>query len=215
MIFLPSCICHQSSPDLSAQVHLTVEGPFQTLTGTKECLLFLLSLKSCPVAVVLTLEAFGSSGRNHVLAPTRRLWSVRSHYYAEEVRSQVVAAEERLKEVFSPGGENDEVAVTQSHLLWILMEIRCMREFQPSDVGFGLPHNKNLSTQVLVSPSRDSRTMRLVLRWPRLLISSAAPPHPPLLCLMNISWNRSDSPPPALRSYSQTRTELSLPIAFR
>lgn len=116
---------------------------------------------------------------------------------------------------FQSRRENDEVAVMQSHLLWILMEIRCMREFQPSDVGFGLPHNKNLSTQVLLSPSRDSRTMRLILRWTRLLISSAAPPHPPLLRLMNISWSRSDSPPPALRSYSQTRTELSLPIAFR
>lgn len=128
------------------------------------------------------------------------------------VRSQVDAAEERLKEVFSPGGET-----MRSHLLWTLTDIRCTRESQPSDVRFGLPHNKNLSSQVLLSPSRDSRTMRLVLRWTRLLVSSAAPPppHPPLLRLMNISWSRSDSPPPALRSYSQTRTELSLPIAFR
>lgn len=64
-----------------------------------------------------------------------------------------------------------------SHLLWILMEIRCMRESQSSDVGFGLPHNKNLSSQVLLSPSRDSRTLRLVLRWTRLLCS-ASPPAP-------------------------------------
>lgn len=46
-------------------------------------------------------------------------------------------------------------------------------------------------------------------------ISSAALPHPPLLRLMNISSSRSDSPPPAPRSYSQTRSELSVPITFR
>lgn len=49
-----------------------------------------------------------------------------------------------------------------------------MREFHLSDVGFELPHNKNVSSQVLLS---SSRVLSLVLRWTLLhLLCSTSPP---------------------------------------
>lgn len=115
--------------------------------------------------------------------------------------------EKKLKEVFSTGGKTREPRSNRtrpaSELPWNLWE------FHLSDVGLELPHDEFFS-RPLVSPKLWDRVSSGLVS-----ISSAALPRPPLLRLMNISSSRRDGPPPARRSYSQTRSELSVPITFR
>lgn len=123
---------------------------------------------------------------------------------------------ERLKEVFSTGGKwlgnRDPVAPClplnyhEGFAAWESFTYQMWDLSSHTIETF--PHR--FSSHPLVSPK--------LWGWfsgGLVSISSAALPHPALLRLMNISSSRSDSPPPALRSYSQTRSELSVPIDFR